>query len=171
MSVNDTGRKDANLFYKNAIEAINFIREKPEDELDPVIKEIYKRVEIQNDKLQSIQEQPSSTSNSIASHSNISRSNSIDGKNNKGNVDNTINNMVICAKCGITFKRVSELKRHEKSHLPILSNICSQCGKGFARKDALKRHYNTLTCKRNRSKLLYLGSEITELLNLGKNIS
>ncbi|CCD24180.1 Met32p NDAI_0C05210 [Naumovozyma dairenensis CBS 421] len=59
-----------------------------------------------------------------------------------------------CTQCSLIFSRSSDLRRHEKTHLPILPNICSQCGKGFARKDALKRHFNTLTCKRNRKKLL-----------------
>lgn len=62
-----------------------------------------------------------------------------------------------CNKCHLIFGRISDLRRHEKAHLPILPNICSQCGKGFARKDALRRHFDTLTCKRNRSKLLSIG--------------
>lgn len=62
-----------------------------------------------------------------------------------------------CNKCHLIFGRSSDLRRHEKAHLPILPNICSQCGKGFARKDALRRHFDTLTCKRNRSKLLSIG--------------
>ncbi|SMN20928.1 similar to Saccharomyces cerevisiae YDR253C MET32 Zinc-finger DNA-binding protein [Maudiozyma saulgeensis] len=62
-----------------------------------------------------------------------------------------------CNKCHLIFGRLSDLRRHEKAHLPILPNICSQCGKGFARKDALRRHFDTLTCKRNRSRLLSIG--------------
>lgn len=69
-----------------------------------------------------------------------------------------------CAKCKLVFRRSSDLRRHERTHLPVLPNICSQCGKGFARKDALKRHFDTLTCKRNRSKLLSIGDDINEIL-------
>lgn len=60
-----------------------------------------------------------------------------------------------CASCPMSFRRSSDLKRHEKQHLSIPANICPQCGKGFARKDALKRHLGTLTCKRNADKKLY----------------
>lgn len=69
-----------------------------------------------------------------------------------------------CDKCELVFRRSSDLRRHERAHLPILPNICSLCGKGFARKDALKRHYDTLTCKRNREKLLSIGGDINEIL-------
>lgn len=69
-----------------------------------------------------------------------------------------------CSKCKLEFRRTSDLRRHERTHLPVLPNICSQCGKGFARKDALKRHSNTLTCRRNRSKLLSIGGDINEIL-------
>ncbi|CCF59560.1 hypothetical protein KAFR_0H01500 [Kazachstania africana CBS 2517] len=58
-----------------------------------------------------------------------------------------------CSKCDLIFTRLADLKRHEKAHTLLLPHICSQCGKGFARKDALKRHFDTLTCKRNRSRL------------------
>lgn len=61
-----------------------------------------------------------------------------------------------CMSCTQTFKRSLDLKRHEKQHLIIPPSICNLCGKGFARKDALKRHRNTLTCKRNFDKKLYL---------------
>lgn len=60
-----------------------------------------------------------------------------------------------CSKCSMSFRRSSDLKRHEKQHLSIPPNICSLCGKGFARKDALKRHSGTLTCKRNADRNLY----------------
>ena len=56
----------------------------------------------------------------------------------------------------MSFRRSSDLKRHEKQHLSIPPNICEHCGKGFARKDALKRHIGTLTCKRNADKKLYV---------------
>lgn len=75
-----------------------------------------------------------------------------------------------CSKCHLIFGRSSDLRRHEKAHLPILPNICPQCGKGFARKDALKRHFDTLTCKRNRSKLLSIGEgDITQLIKNTKD--
>ncbi|CAK7892290.1 hypothetical protein CAAN3_01S09340 [[Candida] anglica] len=61
-----------------------------------------------------------------------------------------------CEKCLMSFRRSSDLKRHEKQHLSIPPNICELCGKGFARKDALKRHMGTLTCKRNADKRLYI---------------
>ncbi|CUM66828.1 uncharacterized protein PRCAT00004512001 [Priceomyces carsonii] len=61
----------------------------------------------------------------------------------------------LCKKCSMSFRRSSDLKRHEKQHLVIPPNICDRCGKGFARKDALKRHWGTLTCKRNAQKKLY----------------
>ncbi|KAH3665918.1 hypothetical protein OGAPHI_004107 [Ogataea philodendri] len=60
----------------------------------------------------------------------------------------------VCRTCSMTFKRSSDLKRHEKIHLEVPPNICPLCQKGFARKDALKRHIDTLTCKRNRERLL-----------------
>ncbi|CDK29092.1 unnamed protein product [Kuraishia capsulata CBS 1993] len=60
----------------------------------------------------------------------------------------------VCETCSISFRRSSDLKRHEKTHLEVLPNTCPLCQKGFARKDALKRHIDTLTCKRNREKLL-----------------
>ncbi|SCV03261.1 LAME_0H09010g1_1 [Lachancea meyersii CBS 8951] len=69
-----------------------------------------------------------------------------------------------CAKCELVFRRSSDLRRHERAHLPILPNICSLCGKGFARKDALKRHFDTMTCKRNREKLLSIGGDINDIL-------
>lgn len=62
----------------------------------------------------------------------------------------------LCSKCLMSFRRSSDLKRHEKQHLSIPPNICELCGKGFARKDALKRHVSTLTCKRNAEKKLYV---------------
>ncbi|KAI5952849.1 MET32 [Candida jiufengensis] len=62
----------------------------------------------------------------------------------------------LCNKCQMSFRRSSDLKRHEKQHLSIPPNICEHCGKGFARKDALKRHIGTLTCKRNADKKLYV---------------
>lgn len=61
----------------------------------------------------------------------------------------------LCSKCSMSFRRSSDLKRHEKQHLTIPPNICELCGKGFARKDALKRHVGTLTCKRNAERKLY----------------
>lgn len=61
-----------------------------------------------------------------------------------------------CPKCSQGFRRLLDLKRHEKQHLVQPPNICDLCGKGFARKDALKRHRDTQTCRRNLEKKLYL---------------
>lgn len=61
-----------------------------------------------------------------------------------------------CTHCSMSFRRSSDLKRHEKQHFKMLPYICDQCGKSFARKDALKRHVGTLTCKRNTDKRLYV---------------
>lgn len=63
-----------------------------------------------------------------------------------------------CKDCPMSFRRSSDLKRHEKQHFKIPAHICPQCGKGFARRDALKRHMGTQTCKRNADKNLYLGN-------------
>lgn len=74
-----------------------------------------------------------------------------------------------CHKCHLIFGRSSDLRRHETAHLTILPNICSQCGKGFARKDALKRHFDTLTCRRNRVKLLRTGDgNVSRLIQSAK---
>lgn len=73
---------------------------------------------------------------------------------NSNHLDDLEERNYLCKSCGMSFKRSSDLKRHEKIHLEVMPNICPQCNKGFARKDALKRHINTLTCKRNKEKLL-----------------
>lgn len=66
--------------------------------------------------------------------------------------------------------KIIRFEKARKTHFAILPNICPQCGKGFARKDALKRHYDTLTCRRNRTKLLTAGGEgINELLKKSSN--
>ncbi|CCK68082.1 Met32p KNAG_0A04030 [Huiozyma naganishii CBS 8797] len=77
----------------------------------------------------------------------------------------SIDRPFVCAKCHMNFLRCSDLRRHEKIHLPVLPNICSQCGKGFARKDALKRHVNTLACKRNKKKIASLVSNESNRTN------
>ena len=59
-----------------------------------------------------------------------------------------------CSKCELVFTRAADLVRHERAHSLVLPNICSRCGKVFARKDALKRHFDTLTCRRNRRRLI-----------------
>ncbi|SCW03539.1 LAFE_0G12706g1_1 [Lachancea fermentati] len=87
-----------------------------------------------------------------------------DAKFTSGEEDESHAKKYPCIKCDLVFRRSSDLRRHERAHLPILPNICSLCGKGFARKDALKRHYDTLTCKRNREKLLSIGGDINEIL-------
>lgn len=70
----------------------------------------------------------------------------------------------LCPRCNVLFKRLSDLKRHEKQHLTVPPNICERCGKGFARKDALKRHIGTATCRRNLDRKLYIDN--LEALNL-----
>ncbi|SCU95361.1 LANO_0E10132g1_1 [Lachancea nothofagi CBS 11611] len=87
-----------------------------------------------------------------------------DTKDNTSADDESAAKKFPCAKCELVFRRSSDLRRHERAHLPILPNICSLCGKGFARKDALKRHFDTMTCKRNREKLLSIGGDINEIL-------
>lgn len=73
--------------------------------------------------------------------------------NDGSNIDGIPRNFK-CADCSISFKRSSDLKRHEKIHLKTPPNVCPKCHKGFARRDALKRHVGTLTCDRNRLRLL-----------------
>lgn len=82
------------------------------------------------------------------------QSNEGDGSNRKetcleDEYDESNQRQYACIKCSMTFRRLLDLKRHEKQHLPVLPNICDLCNKGFARKDALKRHRGTLTCQRN----------------------
>ncbi|EHN03077.1 Met32p, partial [Saccharomyces cerevisiae x Saccharomyces kudriavzevii VIN7] len=143
------------------------------DSIDPIIKELLQRV-------RNMQNKSQNRKNSLTS-----AENSVDNSNHSGNVkiekghsssktgksksqdrrDSTGEKKFRCAKCSLEFSRSSDLRRHEKTHFAILPNICPQCGKGFARKDALKRHYDTLTCRRNRTKLLTAGGEsINELL-------
>ncbi|KAG0668133.1 Zinc finger protein 81 [Maudiozyma exigua] len=74
-----------------------------------------------------------------------------------------------CSQCDLVFFRSSDLRRHEKAHSLVLPHICSKCGKGFARKDALKRHQDTLTCKRNRNKLIEItNGKVEEFLERAK---
>ncbi|ODV94218.1 hypothetical protein PACTADRAFT_17942 [Pachysolen tannophilus NRRL Y-2460] len=84
----------------------------------------------------------------------MSRGNSITSKNSNSLLNDGSEKPFICNKCSLSFRRSSDLKRHEKTHLEVLPNVCKLCHKGFARKDALKRHISTLTCRRNRDRLL-----------------
>lgn len=159
-------------FIKQATEAIVDVSLNV-DSIDPIIKELLQRV-------RNMQNKSQNRKNSLTS-----AENSVDNSNHSGNVkiekghsssktgksksqdrrDSTGEKKFRCAKCSLEFSRSSDLRRHEKTHFAILPNICPQCGKGFARKDALKRHYDTLTCRRNRTKLLTAGGEsINELL-------
>lgn len=76
----------------------------------------------------------------------------------------------ICRDCTLSFRRSSDLRRHQRAHLPVLPHVCHRCGKGFARKDALKRHTDTLTCKRNRERLLSTGGDLDGILNRANEI-
>ena len=54
--------------------------------------------------------------------------------------------MVKCEKCTKTFKRLSDLKRHNESvHETTGKTVkCDLCEKGYTRKDALKRHVKSV---------------------------
>ncbi|OAV85962.1 hypothetical protein PTTG_00697 [Puccinia triticina 1-1 BBBD Race 1] len=56
-----------------------------------------------------------------------------------------------CEKCGSSFSRNHDLKRHSRIHLDIKPFPCSCCDKAFARKDALKRHLLMKGCSRSKS--------------------
>ncbi|KAF4006137.1 C2H2-type zinc finger family protein [Saccharomyces cerevisiae] len=132
-------------FIKQATEAIVDVSLNI-DNIDPIIKELLER------------------ENALPKPPKSSKSKPQDRRNSTGE------KRFKCAKCSLEFSRSSDLRRHEKTHFAILPNICPQCGKGFARKDALKRHYDTLTCRRNRTKLLTAGGEgINELLKKSSN--
>ncbi|CCH41036.1 Zinc finger protein [Wickerhamomyces ciferrii] len=142
------------------------------------------------DSLQQSQSQTTTTSNDFDHNSNTNSSWSINNGHNQGqplstptpNSQNStppstssrsqggINDPkpFLCSDCNLSFRRSSDLRRHQRAHLPILPHICKKCGKGFARKDALKRHSDTLTCKRNREKLLNSGGDVESILNEAK---
>ncbi|CEP61968.1 Met31p LALA0_S04e04720g [Lachancea lanzarotensis] len=101
--------------------------------------------------------------NNSSNSNNINNNNRALNSSSTGSADEEAKKFP-CVKCELVFRRSSDLRRHERAHLPILPNICSLCGKGFARKDALKRHFDTMTCKRNREKLLSIGGDINEIL-------
>lgn len=162
-------------FIKQATEAIVDIS-LDINNIDPIIKELLQRVKNTRNTSRHRKRPVASTENGIKTgthNGNVkvkkedvgqgltkpNESKSQDRRNSNGG------KQFRCAKCSLEFSRSSDLRRHEKTHFAILPNICPQCGKGFARKDALKRHYDTLTCRRNRSKLLSAGGEgINELL-------
>ncbi|CAI4038120.1 hypothetical protein SMKI_04G4600 [Saccharomyces mikatae IFO 1815] len=162
-------------FIKQATEAIVDVSLNM-DNIDPIIKELLERVRKRRNTSRNGKTslKPGKNSIDISSYggaveieketeleriSKPSESKSQDRRNSTGE------KKFKCAKCSLEFSRSSDLRRHEKTHFAILPNICPQCGKGFARKDALKRHYDTLTCRRNRTKLLTAGGEgINELL-------
>ena len=87
----------------------------------------------------------------------------------KKKVEDNLEKKYPCSQCDLVFFRSSDLRRHEKAHSLVLPHICSKCGKGFARKDALKRHQDTLTCKRNRNKLIEItNGKVEEFLERAK---
>lgn len=101
-----------------------------------------------------------STNNHISNNLNTSSTSISKSSSNQPN-----NEKFPCDKCQLIFLRDADLKRHAKAHLLLLPNVCSQCGKGFARKDALKRHSGTLSCKRNRRKLMEMaGNNFEEVI-------
>ncbi|OAV97783.1 hypothetical protein PTTG_25963 [Puccinia triticina 1-1 BBBD Race 1] len=55
-----------------------------------------------------------------------------------------------CDKCGSSFSRNHDLKRHARIHLDIKPFPCSCCDKAFARKDALKRHLLVKGCTKTK---------------------
>ncbi|KAA1121173.1 hypothetical protein PGTUg99_022826 [Puccinia graminis f. sp. tritici] len=55
-----------------------------------------------------------------------------------------------CDKCGSSFSRNHDLKRHARIHLDIKPFPCSCCDKAFARKDALKRHLLVKGCSKTK---------------------
>lgn len=162
-------------FIKQATEAIVDVSLNV-DNIDPIIKELLERVRnrqntSQNKKPSLIQAENEVDINSQNGNMNVKKENELQKppkpskSKSQDRRNSTGEKRFKCAKCLLEFSRSSDLRRHEKTHFAILPNICPQCGKGFARKDALKRHYDTLTCRRNRSKLLTAGGEgINELL-------
>ncbi|KAL4757244.1 putative C2H2 finger domain protein [Aspergillus foveolatus] len=52
-----------------------------------------------------------------------------------------------CDKCGQSFNRNHDLKRHSRIHLAVKPYPCHSCDKQFSRKDALKRHQLVKGCK------------------------
>lgn len=165
------------VFFRQAAEAIVATSLNSEN-VDPTIRELLSRIKYVSP---DAKESSAHTNTSLLPSENIR----IDGSENESNIalkrkkgkgteDNEdtqdgkgsslSERQFHCAKCKLVFRRSSDLRRHERTHLPVLPNICSQCGKGFARKDALKRHFDTLTCRRNRSKLLSIGGDINEIL-------
>ncbi|EDO18165.1 hypothetical protein Kpol_1031p73 [Vanderwaltozyma polyspora DSM 70294] len=163
-------------FFNQAVEAIgsNWLRK---DEIDPKIKVLLNRLQLVNVKTVNI---PRASQGSLGvSGSSVKKERaSVDmsSSNSGGNVASSSNKQKVtksgtkeknlpCSQCNLIFHRTSDVRRHERTHLKLLPNICTQCGKGFARKDALKRHFDTLTCKRNRKKLLSMGGNIKEILD------
>ncbi|CCE65487.1 hypothetical protein TPHA_0L01320 [Tetrapisispora phaffii CBS 4417] len=160
---------EENKFYRNAVEAIVTICTNT-NEVDPNIKILLERVYLAKTQKNG--------------RNKISKANKPSQVNTKLNNDNTFSDLnddkdgiqanesriYKCNHCSLVFRRSSDVRRHERTHLRILPNICKQCGKGFARKDALKRHSNTLTCNRNRERLLSMGGSIDEILKQAESV-
>ncbi|ODQ62869.1 hypothetical protein WICANDRAFT_26988 [Wickerhamomyces anomalus NRRL Y-366-8] len=166
--INNDQEDEDRKFLRAAAEAI--VATSMNNEIDPTILELLRRIQYAN--------APNSTTSPLATTTtttpNIS-SNPLEPRTTNTPNDSTtppsaknINGHepkpFICNDCSLSFRRSSDLRRHQRAHLPILPHICRMCGKGFARKDALKRHSDTLTCKRNREKLLSSGGDVESIL-------
>ncbi|KNZ58331.1 hypothetical protein VP01_1950g2 [Puccinia sorghi] len=70
-----------------------------------------------------------------------------------------------CDKCGASFSRNHDLKRHSRIHLDIKPFPCSFCDKAFARKDALKRHILVKRCSKSSPRDSHQNSDRNKLLS------